>query len=140
MPATPNGTIWDTIKWQKHCLKIMADASNMYYGATDLLNDGRILEYQSLYYEPNEEREEVISKINNNIREMLNTMFSFPNPRYHLIRTLTGERKDRTMDLIKLILNEMGKINEVDFDSYEQKGTLDDIKKLSTAPQKHTII
>jgi hypothetical protein len=104
--ATPDGTIYDLLKWGEHSVKILSKEGECYTGANDLLEMGRVKQYKELFVS-----DEGHYLIADNILELANTIKSFPICKYHIIRIKAVEHnglellKEALMDMCGLKLN-----------------------------------
>ena len=100
--ATPDGTIYDLMKWGDSAIKIIGEPGEGYVGAMDLYRSERLFQHKSLY--DSDVFFQKIDSINNtqsamsNIRELHQVILArFPEPRYHIIRTNRGDEHVATM-------------------------------------------
>lgn len=134
--ATPDGTIYDLMKWNDASSKILADVGDGYIGSFHLLKMGRIKQYKELCgYD--KETGEIDETVFVNIQEIKNDIDNYSNPLYHIIRTKNGPEQDLTIqNFIKLF-----HIDTYNFIKYDRESEIEDINKtLTTKPEKHTFI
>jgi len=134
--ATPDGTIYDLMKWKNSSSKILADGGDGYISSFDLLNMGRVKQYKELCGY-NEETENVNEAVFENIQEIKIDISNYTIPRYHIIRTRSGKYQEYTIDNFKRIFQ----IDEYEFIKYDTESQIEDINKiLREPPSKHTLI
>lgn len=134
--ATPDGTIYDLMKWNDSSTKILAPVGSGYISSYDLLQKERVRQYKELC-SYDEETGEVDEKIFENIQEIKNDIDKYTNPLYHIIRTKNGIEQDLTIQNFKKIFD----INSYEFIKYDRESEIKDINKtLSIKPEKHTFI
>ena len=134
--ATPDGTIYDLMKWNDASTKILADVGDGYVSSYNLLEMGRVKQYKELcgYDKKTGEVDEAVFE---NIQEIKNDIITFDNPRYHIIRTKNGLEQDLTIKNFKQIFN----IDTYNFIKYDGESYIVDINKtLINQPEKHTFI
>ena len=136
--ATPDGTIYDLMKWNDASTKILADVGDGYISSYDLLQMGRVKQYKELCgYDKN--TGEVDEKVFKNIEEIKNDIDNYNNYLYHIIRTKNGPDQDVTIENFKRALN--SSLNNYDFIKYDRESEIEDINKtLKTEPKRHTFI
>jgi hypothetical protein len=134
--ATPDGTIYDLMKWNDASTKILADVGDGYVSSFDLLQMGRVKQYKELYG-CDKQTGEVDEKVFENIEEIKNDIDTYKAPLYHIIRTKNGIEQDLTIQNFKKIFND----NRYDFIKYDRESEIEDINKtLTVKPEKHTFI
>ena len=134
--ATPDGTIYDLMKWNDASAKILAEVGDGYVSSFDLLEQGRVKQYKDLCGY-NKESGNIDEKILDNIREIKTDIDSYTEPKWHFIRTKTGSYQDITLENFKQIFAS----TDYNFIKYDGKSQIEDINKiLSSPPEKHTII
>ena len=134
--ATPDGTIYDLMKWSDASSKIMANAGDGYISSFDLLRMKRVKQYKELCGY-NKETSEVDKKVIENIKEIKNDIDNYSVKLYHIIRTKNGKEQDITIENFKQIF----KIHNYYFIKYDEKSEIKDINELlKTKPDKHTFI
>ena len=134
--ATPDGTIYDLMKWNNASNKILADVGDGYISSFNLLQLGRVKQYRELCgYD--KETDKIDEKVFDNIQEIKNDIDKYNNKLYHIIRTKNGLEHDLTIQNFKKIFN----INTHDFIKYDRESEIEDINKtLIIEPKKHTFI
>jgi hypothetical protein len=134
--ATPDGTIYDLMKWNDASTKILADVGDGYVSSFNLLQMERVKQYKELCgYD--KETGEVDEKVFENIQEIKNDIDKYSNPLYHIIRTKNGPEQDLTIQNFKQIFD----IKIYDFIKYDRESEIEDINKtLIKKPEKHTFI
>jgi hypothetical protein len=134
--ATPDGTIYDLMKWNDASFKILADVGDGYISSYDLLQAGRVKQYKELCgYDKKSEL--VDDQVFINIQEIKDDIDSFPDPLYHIIRTKNGQEQDITIDNFEKVFN----TSNYNFIKYDRESEVEDINKnLIVKPEKHTFI
>jgi hypothetical protein len=134
--ATPDGTIYDLMKWNDASTKILADVGDGYISSYNLLQMGRVKQYKELCgYD--KETGEVDEKVFKNIEEIKNDIDNYNNYLYHIIRAKNGREQDVTIENFKRIFNSLN----YDFIKYDRESEIEDINKtLKTEPKRHTFI
>ena len=134
--ATPDGTIYDLMKWGDASSKILATSGDGYISSFDLLQMGRVKQYKELCgYD--KETGEVDEEVFVNIQEIKNDIDNYINPLYHIIRTRNGTEQDLTIENFKKIFNSVS----YEFIKYDRESEIEDINKtLILQPEKHTFI
>ncbi len=134
--ATPDGTIYDLMKWDDSSSKILAEVGDGYVSSYDLLKLGRVKQYKELCgYDKQTEclNEDVL----NNIREIENDINVYLYPLYHIIRTKNGQDQELTINNFKRIFD----TNKYQFITYDRESDIEDINTiLINKPIKHTFI
>jgi len=90
--ATPDGTLYDLEDWGEHSKIIFYEPPLNYIGSYDLYKQGRIRQYKDLY-------ENDIELQNKYIDDIIETIQSFKEPRYHIIRLKTGIKFKKMFNL-----------------------------------------
>ena len=127
--ATPDGTIYDLMRWKDASTKILAEVGKGYVSSSDLLNQGRVKQFKELARG---------STAVDNIREMKNDIDAFGDPHYHIIRTKKGGEQGTTMANFRMVFDTPDKY---DFITYDGESCITDINSiLSLPPAKHTFI
>jgi len=135
--ATPDGTIYDLMKWNDASAKILAEMTEEYVSCHDLYENGRIKQYKELCGY-NKDTGETSASILENIREIKTDVDNFDIPRYHIIRTKNGTDQDLTVQNFKHIFSSP---DTYDFITYDRESEIEDINQtLSVQPAKHTFI
>jgi hypothetical protein len=134
--ATPDGTIYDLMKWNDASTKILADVGDGYISSFNLLQAERVKQYKELCgYD--KETGEVDDEVFENIREIKIDIDKYINPLYHIIRTKNGPEQDLTIQNFKKIFND----DNYDFIKYDRESEIEDINKtLIINPEKHTFV
>lgn len=134
--ATPDGTLYDLMKWKDASIKILADPGDGYISSYDLLQMGRVKQYKELCGY-NKETGEIDEDVFKNIQEIKSDIDKYSNPLYHVIRTKNGQQQDITILNFKKIFNS----ETYDFIKYDRESDIEDINKtLIIQPEKHTFI
>lgn len=134
--ATPDGTIYDLMKWNDASSKILADVGDGYVSSFNLLQMGRVKQYKELCgYD--KETGEVDEEVFENIQEIKNDIDNYSNPLYHIIRTKNGPEQYLTIQNFKQIFN----VDTYNFIKYDRESEIEDINKtLIIKPERHTFI
>ncbi len=135
--ATPDGTIYDLMKWKESSYKILADVGDGYVSSYDLLKMGRLKQFKELCgYD--RKTGKIDEKVFINIEEIKNDIDNYINPLYHIIRTKNGKEQDLTIQNFKRIFNNDDKY---EFVKYDIDNEIQDINTtLKIEPKKHTFI
>ena len=134
--ATPDGTIYDLMKWNDASCKILADVGDGYVSSYDLLRMGRIKQYKELCCY-NNKTSEVCEEVYENIKELKIDIDNYTNPLFHIIRTKNGPKQDLTIANFKRVFTS----DDYEFVKYDRDSEIEDINKiLMTKPTRHTII
>lgn len=134
--ATPDGTIYDLMKFGENSHVIKLDAGEGYVGPFDLLNQNRIYQYKDLcgYNEIKDTIDyEMVENNINEIKEVINKNFN--EPLYHIIRTPNSTKQDIVIDNFKKFMS-----NDIKYIKIDSKNdnNINDI--LKTQPDEHTFI
>ena len=141
--ATPDGSIYDI-----DCV-ILAQPGDGYTSSRQLLEDDKIRPYGDLCgFKFDNETKEVYkdpstnSIVDKNVKQLVDAINSFDEPRYHIIRTQCGKKQQPTIDNI---LNQTTKnqldCNYIKFDKSNKDINITDINDiLIVKPTKHTLI
>jgi hypothetical protein len=134
--ATPDGTIYDLMKWNDASTKILADVGDGYISSFDLLQMGRVKQYKKLCgYD--KQTEKINEKVFENIQEIKDDIDKYSTPLYHIIRTKNGKEQERTIQNFQEIFN----MDTYHFITYNGESDIQDINKtLVIKPEKHTFI
>jgi hypothetical protein len=54
--ATPNGTLYDLDMWNNHSAKILSEPGSGYVGVLDLMQQKRLKQFKSLYYDESDKK------------------------------------------------------------------------------------
>jgi len=134
--ATPDGTIYDLMKWNDASTKILADVGDGYISSYNLLQMGRVKQYKELCGYDKKTRE-VDEEVFENIEEIKSDIDNYGNSLYHIIRTKNGPEQDVTIQNFKQIFNS----DNYDFIKYDRESEIEDINKtLIMKPKRHTFI
>lgn len=134
--ATPDGTIFDLMKWNESSSKILANVGDNYVSSYDLLLMGRVKQYKELCGY-NKSTGEIDPQVFINIQEIKDDIDNFQLYLFHIIRTRNGIEQDITIDNFKQIFNE----EDFNFLKYDRESEIEDINKtLINSPIKHTFI
>ena len=135
--ATPDGTIYDQVKWKENSRKIKMEPGDGYTSCFDLYDQGRVFQYKDLCGFDEETHEVIKEDIVDNFNELKTIISSYPEPLYHIIRTPNGSES-------YLVINNFKDFIDKDLKYYEYVGKKGDILKineiLEKKPEKHTFI
>ena len=131
--ATPNGTLYDLMKWKDNAHKYIMDPGHNYTGCKKLLEQNRIFQFRNLYN--NKTRRAPIAPINE-IKQKIEEHFE--EPMYHIIRTPTGQASDTIKDMFKHVFGSSVQIIHYDCSIDTTVKSMD--KKMNKKPRKHTFI
>lgn len=134
--ATPDGTIYDLMKWNEASSKILAEVGEGYTSSFNLLQMGRVRQFKELcgYNKETGEKDENVFE---NILEIKNDINKYSSALYHIIRTRNGTEQDLTIKNFKQIFN----IESYDFIKYDRESEIEDINEtLKIKPKRHTFI
>ena len=143
--ATPDGTIYDLMKWKDASEKILAPCGHAYMSAYNLLEAGRVKQFKCLFldeemHDQNDEEEfaKMKKEILDNIQEIKDDVNNFAAARYHIIRTHKGEKQKYTIDLFHQFFGS----DDYVYLKYDGESDIGDINDdlLNKAPVKHTFI
>ncbi len=134
--ATPDGTIYDLMKWNDSSTKVLADVGDGYVSSYDLLQTGRLRQYKELCgYD--QETGKIDVTVLANIQEIKNDIDNYTKPLYHIIRTKNGVFQDLTVENFQQIFS----MEEFEFVKYDRESEIQDINRtLVLTPMKHTFI
>jgi len=134
--ATPDGTIYDLLKWKDASTKILAEGGDGYTSAHDLLKMSRVKQYKDLCGY-NKTTDEVDQEVFENIQDIKDDIDKYKFPLYHIIRIKNGKDHKLTIDNFKQIFN----TDNYSFIEYDGKSDIEDINKiLILQPENHTFI
>jgi hypothetical protein len=135
--ATPDGTIYDLMKWNDASFKILANAGSGYVSSFDLLQMGRIKPYKELCG-GDPENIQAMATILKNIEEIKTDIDqAYTTPQYHIIRTKNGSYQESTIEMFQQIFSP----ETYNYIKYDRESEIEDINKtLMVQPLKHTLI
>uniref|UniRef100_A0A6C0JMK9 Uncharacterized protein n=1 Tax=viral metagenome TaxID=1070528 RepID=A0A6C0JMK9_9ZZZZ len=134
--ATPDGTIYDLMKWNDASTRILAEVGDGYVSAFDLLQQGRVKQYKDICgYD--KETGNIEEHALNNIKLIKMDVDNYAEPKWHIVRTKNGAFQDKTLEnFIKIFGN-----TNYEFIKYDRESDIEDINKtIRIRPNKHTII
>ena len=134
--ATPDGTIYDLMKWKDASCKILAEVGNGYISSYDLLQKNRVKQYHDLcgYNKTTGEMDESVL---DHIKEIKADIINFTTPKWHIIRTKNGIYQEKTIENFRIIFNN----KYYRFVMYDGESEIEDINKsLYRKPEQHTFI
>jgi hypothetical protein len=122
--ATPNGTIYDLMKWGDNLSsKIIVNPPKEYTSCFKLLDQDRVKQYQDYSIDSLKELKDTIDSV-------------YSTPRYHIIRGKTAEQQDLIIEYFKDTFGDECKYITFDFNSEEE-----DINTiLNVVPTQHVFI
>lgn len=135
--ATPDGTIYDQMKWNKNSCKIFMNPGKDYISSYNLLEKEKVKQYKELCGY-NKKTDKIDENIYINIEEIKKDIIKYREPRYHIIRTPNGYLQDIVIRNFKVIFN----IDSYEFKTYDSNSDIGDINTnlLDNKPKKHTFI
>jgi hypothetical protein len=142
--ATPDGTIYDLMKWSDASCKFIAPTGDGYVSSFDLLQAGRVRQYKDLcgYCKGKPDDEQDYSEAIKNVEEIREDInLHFQQPMYHIIRTNKGIEQDITIQNFNKVFDFDAQVYE--YTKYDGGSKhIDDINKdiLEIKPEKHTFI
>ena len=135
--ATPNGSIYELMKWGKEFSeKMVIEAPPEYTSCFKLLDDGRVFEFKDLCDDIIADKKLV--KAIDNVKELKETIDTYYNedPRFHFIRTKTAESQEKTKNNFKQVFGDDVQIIEFDMENKET-----DVNNIvNEKPDEHTFI
>ena len=135
--ATPNGCIYDLMKWgPEFSCKIIVEPPEPYTSCFKLLDTGRVKQYADLCDDIVVDKK--IVKAIDNVKELKITIDDFygDDYRFHFIRTKAAEAQDKTKNNFKQVFGDDVKIIEFDMENKES-----DINNIVTdQPDQHTFV
>lgn len=135
--ATPDGTIYDLINWGENGSIVKMEPGKGYTSCFDLLKSKRVLQYKDLCcFDKTSEKTKIVTASKNisEIKEIIKSKFK--TPRYHLIRSPTG-------DLSEIVINNFKKVfgNNMKYRLYNKENEIEDINNvLSVKPNENEFI
>jgi len=129
--ATPNGTLYDSEKWNSHSARVKVLPGKGYTSCIDLHRMGRVKQCEPLTGDYLVEVEHIYKKIKDVIDK-------FPTPRYHIIRTPTGDHQGQIITYFSRFFNLPWQKFDMTKDGMKSGSDINAI--LSDAPEKHTFI
>jgi len=137
--ATPDGVLKDRQNWDVAAEMVIGEPGVGYKGVFDFLDEGRVFQCKELSGYSKKEEEDTQDAARKNIAELGHFIFrryGSDNPKYHIIRTPTGESGQVMMSNIKEIYGEHFK-----YKTYNGMSEEEDINEiLDIEPIKHTCI
>lgn len=137
--ATPDGTLYDLMKWGENSSIIKMEPGNRYTSCFDLLEKGRVKQSQPLANNK--------GPIKDNIIEIINDVHDISdkdegNHRYHIIRTPSGAKSKEIIEEIKRLYKytEKPEKDTVDCIKYDKDSDVDINDILQNKPEKDTFI
>lgn len=127
--ATPNGTLYDLLRWNDASALIKSTCGDGYVSSYDLLCQNRVF--------PNYDLSTESTDIYEHIHTLKAVIDAFSEPMYHIIRSKLSEEYEQTIINLKQVFCD----SDYEFTAYDADSTDLDINHiLSTQPCKHTFI
>jgi hypothetical protein len=127
--ATPNGTLYDLLKWPDSMCMLQSQPSKNYMSSNDFLLTNRVRQFKDLSVS--------CENLEGYLSELRNDIDSFKGEKYHLIRTKTSFEQIKTVNNLKAYL----KTYEFDYSYYDGTTDIIDINDiLESKPSKNTFI
>ena len=134
--ATPDGTIYDLMKWGENALKIKMEPGQGYISCFDLKDQNRVFQYKDLCgynHETGDVNKELVSA---NILELKSHIDKYKEPLYHIIRIPNGNMADLVINNLKKYISA-----DIQFRTYDKESDIKDINKiLKVKPDQLTYI
>jgi len=134
--ATPDGTIYDQMKWNENSSKIQMHPGLGYTSCFDLYNNKQVFQYKDLYCYDRKNKEFNTNQVIKNITEIKKVMEErFDSPMHNIIRTPNGD------DYV--VVNNFKKVfgNNIDIHYYNENSEIEDINDiLGKKPSRDTFI
>ena len=128
LTATPDGTINQLHDWGNASCKILFEPNEKYVSAQNLLDAGRIKQFQNLSGDEEEVRE--------HIQDIKRDLETYDSPRYHFIRIKGGNEMTSTK---MNFMHEFGvEYKYIEFNQKSQTKDINDI--ISVRPTVHTFV
>tara|TARA_Y100000816_G_scaffold54026_1_gene34842 strand:- start:11953 stop:13617 length:1665 start_codon:yes stop_codon:yes gene_type:complete len=139
--ASPDGTIYDLMKWGIASSKILAACGDKYTSSYNLLQQRRVKQFKDLCGY-NEITKEIDPQVYENIKEIKNDIDKYERPLYHPIRTKCGiEGKITIQNFKEIFKNDDPKNPKYKFETYDKESQINDINTLlKKNPKIHTFI
>jgi len=141
--ATPDGTIYELMKWGSASEKIIAEPGDGYVSSYDLFSSGRVKQYKELCGYDKETGNVDEELVNTNINEIKDDIDKYLHPRYHIIRTKHSTDQTITIENFKRVFG----MDNYNFETYDGESERDEYgkkvdinKKITVEPTKHTFI
>tara|TARA_B100000131_G_scaffold316105_1_gene355619 strand:+ start:206 stop:1939 length:1734 start_codon:yes stop_codon:yes gene_type:complete len=148
--ATPDGTIYDLMKWGENAHKIQMYPGDGYTSCKDLLDQNRVFQYKDLCCYTRVKTKVKTSdgtikagyklicnerKLKENFNHLKGVIYSYDEPLYHIIRTPVGNKANITINNFKRFFG------DINYHTYDKESDVTDINIiLSKAPKVHTFI
>jgi hypothetical protein len=137
--ATPNGSIYDLMKWgENFCSKIIVQPPEAYTSCFNLYDDERVKQFKDLCDDVLEDKQ-IISAIDNikELKETIDTYYQNDDYRFHFIRTKAAELQEKTKNNFKQVFGDDVQIIEFDMENKKES----DINNIvSEKPNEHIFI
>jgi transcription antitermination factor NusG len=144
--ATPNGTLLDSELWGSNSSIVKVDPGKRYVSCFDLVSQNRVFDCKPLCHDerlPEDQKQKDIKYCLNNIEDIQKEILQrYDTPRYHFIRTKTGDEQDHT---VQNFLRVFGEEYDYIFHDCENESNVDKFldescKDFIGAPKKHAFI
>jgi len=139
LTATPDGVLKDRQNWSDEIAKIvMCPPGVGYKGIFNFLDEGRVAECLDLCGYHKDEKKDTQDQAKENIAKLgnfINERYGFNNPKYHVIRTPTGEAGRVMMSNFENMYN-----NNAEYETYNGMSEENKINIFDIKPEKHTFV
>ena len=133
--ATPDGTIYDIMKWTENSFKILLKPGPSYTSSNDLFQSGRVKQYKDLCGYDKKKGTVDFERIEPNILEIKHLIERFSENHYHIIRTPTGHLSDMVIENFTKVFG-----RDIKYYMYDKDSTIQINDILIQRPNKHTFI
>ena len=135
--ATPDGTIYDLMKWKDNAYKLKMQPGMGYISCYDLLTQERVFQYQNLCCYDKEKQTVDVEEASKNILKIKEIIEKkYDKPKYHIIRTKNGDDAHLIIDNFKRIFG-----SEIKYHKYDKESEIEDINTvLKKEPIRTTFI
>lgn len=134
--ATPDGAMYDIMKWGDHSFKIKMHPGDKYTSCFDLKNQGRVFQYGDLCGYDNKKNKVDYGAIESTFKMLKQVIDKFDNPLYHIIRIPNSTNGENVIKNFKYFINK-----DIQLKTYDKDSDIDDINSLlKTKPENHWFI
>jgi hypothetical protein len=134
--ATPDGTIYDLMKWGDNALKIKMEPGEGYTSCFDLKNQNRVFQYKDLCGYNKKLGKIDHELVSSNFNDLKSHINKYKEPLYHIIRAPNGNLTNIVIDNFKKNINE-----DIKYYTYDKESDIKDINKiLKVKPTEDTYI
>lgn len=124
--ATPDGTIYDQMKWGEHSKKVMMTPGCGYTSCFDLMEQGRVFQYKDLCgVTKGASLDATDDVVRRNILEIQDHFDEYKKPKYHIIRTPKSRKGDMVIENFHSVLGD-----RFVYKKYDGESDIDDINDL----------